>query len=139
MMQIAAVIVAAGAFQALYGSAEYLSGHQHIFAYAKKHYVDEASGTFINRNHFAGFLAVTLPFALALVFEGVRRLAPARSVRERLVRLTEPSGVMLGAGALAAALIWTGVVLSYSRGGWPWPWSRRPSWPTRRSLAAARL
>ncbi|MCH7780791.1 MAG: hypothetical protein IH848_08085, partial [Acidobacteria bacterium] len=60
----ALVLLAAGGLQAIYGAAEYLSGHQHIFAYAKKYYLESATGTFINRNHFAGYLALVLPLVL---------------------------------------------------------------------------
>ncbi len=117
LRQVAVVIAASGAFQAIYGSAEYLTGHQHIFGYAKKFYADEASGTFINRNHFAGYLAMTLPFALGLMLDSARSLPDARSFRERILQLGETGGLRLALGAAAAAAIWIGVILSYSRGG----------------------
>jgi O-antigen ligase len=117
MLQAALVIATAGAFQAFYGSIEYLSGHQHIFGYAKEHALDEASGTFINRNHFAGYLAMTLPFAMGLMLDAMRRLPPAANWREGILRLSRPAGLMLTAGGLATAVIWIGVVLSHSRGG----------------------
>src|SRR5438093_907950 len=63
---VATVLVASGGFQAIYGLAEYFSDHQHIFGYAKKYYTDVATGTFINRNHFAGYLELTIPLAIAL-------------------------------------------------------------------------
>lgn len=58
-------LIAGGGFQAIYGLAEYFTGHQHIFGYAKQHYTQVATGTFINRNHFAGYLEMTLPLAIA--------------------------------------------------------------------------
>jgi len=115
--QAAWVLAASGTFQALYGAAEYLSGHQHIFGYAKRFYTDEASGTFINRNHFAAYLATTLPLALALAVGARRKDRPATGWRERGLRLVEPGGVGLVIAAVAAASIWIGVVLSYSRAG----------------------
>jgi len=57
-----------GVFEAAYGCLQYLTGWQKIFTYTKQYYVDEATGTFINHNHFAGFLELTLPFAMAYVF-----------------------------------------------------------------------
>ncbi|MBZ5640775.1 MAG: O-antigen ligase family protein [Acidobacteriia bacterium] len=117
LRQVAWAIAASGTFQAIYGSAEYLTGHQHIFAYAKKYYADEASGTFINRNHFAGYLAMTLPFALGLMLDGARRLPKTRSIRERLLGIGEAGSGRLLLGGAAAAAIWVGVILSYSRGG----------------------
>jgi O-antigen ligase len=117
--RIAWAAVASGVFQALYGSAEYLSGHQHIFGFAKRHYLDSATGTFVNRNHFAIYLAMTLPLALGLAVDAIRRAEGARagSWRARAVRLAEPPGSLVLAAGVAAALIWLGVLLSYSRGG----------------------
>ena len=57
-----------GVFEAAYGSVQYLTGWQKIFTYTKQYYTEEATGTFINHNHFAGFLELTLPFAMAYVF-----------------------------------------------------------------------
>ena len=63
---LALALVCVGSFQAAYGLFEYFSDRQHIFAYEKIHYTDMATGTFINRNHFAGLLELTLPMAVAL-------------------------------------------------------------------------
>jgi O-antigen ligase len=57
-----------GCFEAGYGIVQYLTGWQKIFTYTKKSGLGEASGTFINRNHFAGFLELVLPFVLASAF-----------------------------------------------------------------------
>ncbi len=57
-----------GVFEAAYGSIQYLTGWQKIFTYTKQYYTEEATGTFINHNHFAGFLELTLPFVMAYVF-----------------------------------------------------------------------
>jgi len=117
------LFAACGAFQALYGSAEYVSGHQHIFGYAKKHYTDSATGTFINRNHFATYLALCLPFALELLLRppdastSARPAPRARGWRGLLLGLHDPSGALRAFGALSALAMWAGVFFSYSRGG----------------------
>lgn len=61
-------LIALGTFEAFYGLVQYLSGWQQIFAYVKKFDLEEATGTYINRNHYAGFLELILPFSLAFVF-----------------------------------------------------------------------
>ncbi len=114
--ELVAVILATAAFQSLYGSFEYLSGHQHIFGYAKQYYLDEATGTFINRNHFAAYLAMALPFALGWL-AGPGAAADDDSWRRRVLNFVEGRGTLRLAGALAAFLLWSGVILSYSRGG----------------------
>ena len=116
-LALAIAIASIGAFEAAYGAAEYLSGHQHIFGYAKRFYQDEASGTFINRNHFAAYLTLTLPFCLALAVEGLQRLRPSLSLRERIAEFGKSPTLLLLGGVVATALGFMGVVLSYSRGG----------------------
>ena len=56
-----------GTFEALYGLVQYLSGWQRIFGYIKTYNLEEATGTYINSNHFAGLLEMVIPFALALL------------------------------------------------------------------------
>jgi O-antigen ligase len=57
-----------GSFEAVYGLFQYLTGWQKIFTYTKEFFTEEATGTYINRNHFAGLLELTLPFAVAMAF-----------------------------------------------------------------------
>jgi len=71
-------LAGAGAFQAIYGLAEYFSGHQRIFGYVKTRYTEVATGTFINRNHYAGYLEMTLPLTIALAATAISRLRGAR-------------------------------------------------------------
>jgi O-antigen ligase len=116
--RFAIVLVIAAVFQAVYGSGEYLSGHQHIFAFAKKYYLDSATGTFINRNHMATLLAIALPFALVLALPDEAG-APRRerSWRERLVAACDGRGLRRLLAVGASAVIWMGLLLSHSRAG----------------------
>ncbi|PYV35616.1 MAG: hypothetical protein DMG22_01845 [Acidobacteria bacterium] len=59
-------LVALGCFEAVYGIIQVLTGWQNIFSYAKQFDRDDATGTYINHNHFAGMLELVLPFLLAL-------------------------------------------------------------------------
>lgn len=105
-------LVASGGFQAVYGLAEFLSGRQHIFGYVKKHYTEVATGTFINRNHFAGYLEMTLPLVLALAassFAGTRS-GRGTPVTTRLGRLTGRE-VFLASAYLVLALIMAAALL----------------------------
>jgi O-antigen ligase len=119
-------IVASGASQALYGLAEYVSGRQQIFGYVKRHYTEMATGTFINRNHYAGYLEMTLPLAIAALAAvlqgiGVGRNGPARTGLGGLGRrLAASSGRELFAASalfLAALTMATAIVCSQSRMG----------------------
>jgi O-antigen ligase len=62
------LLILLGCFEAAYGIVQYVTGWQQIFTYTKKFDLEEATGTFINRNHFAGFLELVLPFVLAYAF-----------------------------------------------------------------------
>jgi O-antigen ligase len=62
-----------GCFEAGYGIVQYLTGWQKIFTYTKVFDLYEATGTYINRNHFAGLLEMTLPFVFASAFYSFQR------------------------------------------------------------------
>src|SRR6266704_1425882 len=64
-------LLAIGLFEAFYGLVQYLTGWQQIFTYVTKYYLQEATGTYINRNHFAGLLEMILPFAAVFAMQQV--------------------------------------------------------------------
>jgi len=109
-------LIALGAFEAFYGLVQYLAGWQQIFAYVKKYYVEDATGTYINRNHFAGFLEMTLPFTVALA------LRQAGKLRSAVERGEENARRLLSAG---------NCLLLFSCSSWPSPCSQRSSARTR--------
>jgi O-antigen ligase len=115
--RLALTIMAAALFQCVYGAGEYLSGRQHIFGFAKKHYLDSASGTFISRNHFAGMLGVALPFAMTLAFQPQLVHTESPGWRTRILRLGSSTTVVRLFSALTVAVIWVGLLLSRSRTG----------------------
>ena len=112
----AVVLLAAAGLQAIYGAAEYLSGHQHIFAYAKEYYLESATGTFINSNHFAGYLALVLPLVLVPLGTSGARVRK-RGWRELVGRLNNPASLYKMLVGTAGVAIGCGILLSYSRGG----------------------
>ena len=105
-------LVLSGCAQALYGLGEYVSGRQQIFGYVKKHYTEAATGTFINRNHFAGYLELVIPMAIALavIMLGTSRQPQPASVLRRMAALSgkdlfAATLVMLGALFMVSALV----------------------------------
>jgi len=111
------LFVCVGTFQAFYGVLEYLSGHQHIFAYQKRYYVDAATGTFINRNHYAAFLEMTLLVALGLLFSRLREPQSGETWRGRVLALTDRRASLNLTLLLCIGITGVGLVLSYSRAG----------------------
>lgn len=69
--RIAAAMIVAAAFQGLYGLWVLASGYDRIWHLPKVRYLDSATGTFVNRNHFACFLAMALACGVALVLARV--------------------------------------------------------------------
>jgi len=108
--RIAIALVFSAVFQAGYGLFEFASGRQHILGYQKIHYIDCATGTFINRNHFAGFLELAFPILWALVTFYWSR---ASSEKSDNTGSREKSILLLFFGALMV----TGLIASASRGG----------------------
>lgn len=113
------VLIALGAFEAFYGLVQYLTGWQQIFAYVKKYYVEEATGTYINRNHFAGFLEMTLPFTVAVSLYLAGNLIRAAGRGEAKVRRLLSARELLPFVFLLflAVAMFTALVFSRSRMG----------------------
>ncbi|MCG6871824.1 MAG: O-antigen ligase family protein [Gammaproteobacteria bacterium] len=67
------LVVGLGVVQALYGLVAYAGGQETILGiWDKRHYLEDATGTFVNRNHFAGLLAMAWPLGLALLLDDRR-------------------------------------------------------------------
>jgi len=113
------VLLALGAFEAFYGLVQYLTGWQQIFLYVKKYYVQDATGTYINRNHFAGFLEMALPFAITtgLRRAGTLRRGVQRSETKARSLLSSPELLPLAGLLFLAIAIFAGLVFSRSRMG----------------------
>jgi O-antigen ligase len=112
-------LVALGAFEAFYGLVQYLTGWQQIFAYVKKYYLEDATGTYINRNHFAGLLEMVLPITVALALRlagNLRRAAQRSEVWARTV-LSAAELLPLVFLFFLAVAIFTALVFSRSRMG----------------------
>ena len=110
------VIVISGTFQALFGSLSTLSGMEVLLFTEKEHYLGVATGTFVNRNSFAGYLEMTLAIGVGLL---IARLGNSVSsgwkewFRQALETLM--SNKVLLRSALAIMVI--GLVMSRSRMG----------------------
>jgi len=112
-------LVGVGSFEAFYGLFEYWSGRQNIFWYKKVYYLEEVTGTYINHNHFAGLMELTIPLTIAVfTIEYSRHFVGGKT---RFLSILK--GLSVGTSCkLAGLLIATGVmfvalVLSKSRVG----------------------
>ena len=62
------VTIFVGIFESLYGMIEFFSGHEHILHVDASSLISSVSGTFINRNYFAGYLLMVIPLAIGYIF-----------------------------------------------------------------------
>jgi len=84
---------------ALYGGYQFFSGDNRVWHFQNS-YTQRATGTYINPNHFAGFLEMLLPLGIAYTIVG--RMKPALRI-------------LLG---YSSVVIVAGIGISLSRGGW---------------------
>ncbi len=68
-----------GLFEATYGTYQYLTGSPKIFAYTKEYDIGQATGTYINRNHFAGLLELALCAFIASIYYSFQIWSESRS------------------------------------------------------------
>jgi len=112
-------LILLGVFEAAYGIVQYTTGWQKIFTYSKIFDLGEATGTYINHNHFAGFLELTLPFVAAMVFYSFqlwlerRRTSGKRDPR----REASSKGLQAIAYLFLLVIMVVALIFSHSRGG----------------------
>jgi len=76
------LILITGCFEALYGLIQTYSGSEHIWWFKKLAYRGDVCGTYINRNHFAGFMEMGVLVAAAFT----AALAPRKKETEVISR-----------------------------------------------------
>ncbi len=67
LMLFCYLLLVSGLFQAVYGSLMTLSGMEYLLGVKKIDYLGYATGTFVNRNHFAGYLEMTSAVGMGLL------------------------------------------------------------------------
>ncbi|BAN68617.1 O-antigen ligase family protein [endosymbiont of unidentified scaly snail isolate Monju] len=110
------VLVFSGAFQAVYGSLMVMSGLEWGFFFHKDTGQGVATGTFINRNHLAGYLELCLALGIGLLLAGLeeeRVLGWRQRLRHWVRTLLGPK---LRLRVLLAAMV-VGLVMTHSRMG----------------------
>jgi O-antigen ligase len=114
--RIALALLLGAAFQGLYGLLVVASGHDRIWLVPKKYFLDAATGTFVNPNHFSCLLAMSLPCGLALIYDNARRAGSPASSR-RMVAWMSADGSRNWLLGLLLIVGTAGLLLSYSRAG----------------------
>ena len=111
------LIVFSGLFQALFGSFMMLSDIEYLFAIKKESYIGFATGTFVARNHFAGYLEMTISVALGLMITHFKMTNKVKSLKDflrQILQLDFNGKIVLN---IVIMIMIIGLILSGSRMG----------------------
>lgn len=112
----ATAFVLAGTFQAFYGAFMTLSGIEYGFFGDKYEFIGMATGTFVGRNHFAGFLEMSLAVGIGLMLSQLRT-DRSKGWKDRWHRMLETLLSPKFRLRLYLVIMVVGLVLSRSRMG----------------------
>ncbi|MYM65136.1 O-antigen ligase family protein [Pseudomaricurvus sp. HS19] len=113
---LALALLISGTLQAVYGSLMTLSGSEYGFFIKKQHYLGNATGTFVNRNHLANYLILCIAAGTGLLLSDLYQRS-AKSWQESGRRLLD---TLLGSKVrvrIALAMMVIALVLTRSRMG----------------------
>ena len=109
-------LVASGLFQAVYGSMMTMTGIEYLFFVPKEHYLNLATGTFVNRNHLAGYLVLTLAVGIGLMISTLKsdKATSWRDLSRRVLTTLLSSKARL---RIILIMMVAGLVMTHSRMG----------------------
>jgi O-antigen ligase len=116
ILTIAGVMIACGVFQAFFAGVAMLSDLEQLALLDKEFTRGRASGTFVNRNHLAGFLQMNLAVGIGMLVAQLHR-HPAGSWREFLRRTVDALLSRKFRLRLYLVIMVIGLVLTRSRMG----------------------
>ncbi|MGA1795429.1 MAG: O-antigen ligase family protein [bacterium] len=112
-------MICAGSFEAIYGLYGYFSKNYSIFGFSRIHMPGPATGTYVNRNHFAGYLGMIVFVGIGYLLSTMpMKIRQDRGWRHRLVSLfnsakTPERGLVL----IMIITMILGIIFSLSRMG----------------------
>lgn len=116
MKLLGQVIVISALAQAIYGGLMTLTGLEYGFFEKKTAYLGLATGTFINRNHLAGYLELGAAMAIGLILADLK-VTDLSSWKKRLMAMLDFLFSTRLRIRVFLAIIVVGLVLTRSRGG----------------------
>jgi len=110
------VLLAMGIFEALYGLFELYRANPRILFYTKEINLHAVTGTFVNQNHFTGYMEMVIPLVIGLVIARMDVVFRKRVRLREKIALIGDKGFVLSLVLLAFVMLMTvGLVLSRSR------------------------
>jgi len=115
----ALVMIGSALFQAFYGMAETFSGTEMIFGRQKEYNIGSVTGTYVNRNHFAGLMEMIFPLSLGYLLAKSKYFLMEKGLtwRQKFLWLSQGSVQRTFLFGLGSVFIGTGLIFSKSRSG----------------------
>ena len=114
---LAAVLCAAAVFEAMYGLRQAALQQYEIWGWVNKLVFHRVTGTYVNPNHFAHYIAVVLPMALFLFAALWHKAAtPDLPIAARIAALIERHALLAGFALLTGIACLAAMLLAQSRG-----------------------
>ncbi len=88
------ILIVVGCFESIYGLLECLSGHNQVFSRKKITDLGFVTGTYVNRNHFAGYMAIVICMSFGYLTYMLSKLSNSNvslRVRSPIYRRQRPS------------------------------------------------
>ncbi|MBM97390.1 MAG: hypothetical protein CMI09_16245 [Oceanospirillaceae bacterium] len=115
VVRIVWIVVLAAAFQAAYGSLMVMTGLEYGFFLEKWTYLSYATGTFVNRNHLAGYLEIATALGVGLLLAQTTQYSGSwrKRLRQFITMLLSEKVVL----RVLLAIMVIGLVMTRSRMG----------------------
>ena len=114
---LTAVLCIAALFEAMYGLREAALQRYEIWGWVNRLIFHRVTGTFVNPNHFAHYMAIVLPMALFIGALAWHRSGNARvPIHRRLAHLIERNLLLTATSILVAIVCLLAILLAQSRG-----------------------
>lgn len=112
------LLIGLGFFEAFYGLFEMQRSNPSILFYPKLYNLGSVTGTFVNQNHFAGYVEMIIPLAIGLLIARIDLFTLAgEKLRMKIVRLAEKGMVVNLVLTTLVLIMALSIVLSRSRSG----------------------
>jgi hypothetical protein len=114
---LAGTLCVSAIFQMFYGLDEAASHRYEIWGWRNSRIFNRVTGTFVNPNHFAHYMALVAPLALFLAAMAWHTSAYGAPLKIRIARLIERRAALFSAGVLTAIGCLAAILVAQSRGG----------------------
>jgi len=112
--QLIVVILIMGTFEAFYGLFRFFGAQNHVPALEGAEDIYSVMGTFINRNHFAGYLLMVIPLGVGLLYSREAHRLPVKGSRLHRLTFLDAKTLLIGFSVIIMIL---GLLFSASRMG----------------------